>query len=414
MSRSLAYGVASKLELPQCDEPAEDAGRTPRADVVDVRRAVVDALQEPYEFPPLSQAIVEGDRVTIAVDRDVPQAGEIVAALVEHLGTCGIGSDHITVVYADAQSAAAARPQTARQTVPPTSQGAAGRPAIELHDPTDRGKLCFLGNTKSGRAIYLNRALGEADLLITLGTGRGRKSWAYRGPFGGIYPTFSDTDTQRRFRNPRLLDRRHDTFTKSQAEVESVSWQSGAQFTVQVVPGTGDEVATIVAGEINAVQRRINELHAARHGNQVVRSDVVVAALSGTAAQTWDGVALALTNVLDAVAEGGSVVLCTDLQQPLGPALELLARVGDDRDEALAHIARERPVDLFAAAQLADAQCRARVYLLSKLDPTIVEDLQMIPVGDPTDVGRLAGRAKSCLVVADAQHAVLDVAGNEL
>lgn len=414
MSRSLAYGVASKLELPQCDEPAQAVGQANVADIVDVRRAVVDALHEPLEFPSLSQAIVEGDRVTIAIDRDVPQVSEIVAALVEHLGTCGIAGDHITLVYADAQSAAAAKPQAARQTVPPTSGAAAGRPSVELHDPTDRGKLCFLGNTKSGRAIYLNRALGEADLLITVGTGRGRTSWAYRGPFGGIYPTFSDADTQRRFRNPHLLDRRHDTFAKSQAEVESVSWQSGAQFTIQVVPGRGDGVASVVAGEINAVQRRINELHAAGHGEQVVRSNVVVAALSGRSAQTWDGVALALTNVLDAVAEGGSVVLCTDLQQPLGPALELLARVGDDRDEALAHISRERPVDLFAAVQLADAQCRARVYLLSKLDPTVVEDLQMIPVGDPTDVGRLAGRAKSCLIVADAQYAMLDVAGNEL
>jgi nickel-dependent lactate racemase len=406
MPCTLPYGVDAKLELPL--DRAQQAGwfvgkSTP---VSDVRQATLDALAAPIGYPQLAQAVVAGDHVTIVVDRFVPRAGEIVAAVVERLEECGIGPEAVTVLFSDAAAAAAARLPNL-QTVPAAAKGRTG-PHVEVHDPTDRGKLGYLANTASGRGIYVNRAIGEADFVVVVGLWRGGVSWDYHGPYGAIYPTFSDADTQKRFRNAALLHADQATFAKSQEEVESVGWRAGAQFTVQVVAGAGDDAAAVVAGEISATARQCETLHAEAHRHTAAkRAKTVIAALSGRAAQSWNGVARALGAALEVVEDGGVVALCTELNEPLGPALELLSKCEDDRDAALAHLRKERPADLFAALQLAEAQRRVRVYLLSRLDTETVENLEMTPIGDPADVGRLAARGGSCLVVGDAQHAVL-------
>lgn len=407
MSRTLHYGRAATIELPLEVQPASGGDQDVVAALTDVRRATLDALTAPLEYPLLSQAIVSGDHVAVAVDRLVPRANEIAAAVVEHLVESGVSVEAITVLFSDAGTAALPLPLR----LPQTTAGGKSRDGVrvEVHDPDDRGKHSYLANTVSGKPIYLNRTLGEADLVIAVGSSRGAESWGYRGPYGGIYPTFSDRATHTRFRNPALLHSADETFRKSQEEVETVGWKSGAQFTVQVVPGEGDDVAAVVAGEMTAVARRVAALRRARHLHEVgepVRT--VIAALSGTAAQTWSQFALTLGAVLDLVEEGGVVVLCTELVEPMGPALELLSQCGDERDAALAHIRKERPTDVFVALQLAEAQRRVRIHLLSKLDADVVENLGMQPIDNPADVGRLAARGGSCLVVGDAQHAVFD------
>ena len=50
------------------------------------------------------------------------------------------------------------------------------------------------------------RLLTDADMVVAIGCYRGSETWAYRGVYGGLYPTFSDTETLQRFRNAHLLD----------------------------------------------------------------------------------------------------------------------------------------------------------------------------------------------------------------
>lgn len=405
MPCTLRYGRTATLTLPL--DPATSAGcflgEPPQP--IDVRKATTSALSAPVDYPPLSQALVGGDHVTVAVDRLVPHAAEASAAVVEHLVEYGVPTDAITVLFSEARAAA---PLNVRLPQPMVGGKQHAGVHLEVHDPDDRGKLSFLTNTPAGKPIYLNRSLGEADLMIAVGAWRGAESWSYRGPYGGIYPTFSDRASQVRFRNPALLHADDETFRKSQAEIESIGWKSGAQFTVQLVPGAAEEVAAVVAGEVTAVAKRAAVLHGARHRHEVAGPmRTVIASLTGTAAQTWEQFALTLGAVLGSVDDGGVVAVCTELAEPMGPALELLSQCGDDRDAVLAHLRKERLVDVFIALQLAEAQRRVRIHLLSKLDPDLVENLGMQPIDEPAEVGRLATRGGACLVVADAQHAVL-------
>ena len=65
-------------------------------------------------------------------------------------------------------------------------------------------------------------------------------------------------------------------------------------------------------------------------------------------------------------------------------------------------MARQRPVDALAAAQLAGALRRNKVYLLSRLDPSLVEDLDVVPIASADELRRLAGHHASCLLIPNA------------
>ena len=417
MPCSIRYGLASTLQLPIERDGLTGCYLAETPPPLDVRAAVRAALDEPIEFPPLSQAVVAGDRVAIVVDRYVPHAAEVVSGIVERLAECGIGPEAVTLLFPDAESAAVAKRVQAVQ--PVTAGGKADAkaaavakgptlPHVEIHNPDDRDRLSFLGNTASGKPIYVNRTIGEADLVIPVGATRGRVSWSYRGPLGAIYPLFSDRDTHKRYRNPHLFRSVGDRSERAQIEVDAVGWQSGAQFTVQIVPGSGDDVLTVVAGELKAVRRQAESLFNARHQHTpAAKAQVVVAAVNGAEAQTWEQFAVALHAALAVADEGAAVAIVSDLQEPVQPALEVLTRCGEDRDDVLTMIRKERPIDLFPALQLIEAQRRVRIYLLSKLDTTTVEDLGMTPITDPDDIGRLAQRRGSCIVIGDAQYADL-------
>ncbi|MCE9606910.1 MAG: lactate racemase domain-containing protein [Planctomycetia bacterium] len=396
MSSLVRFGESAEFTIPLDDERLIAVCAPHAAEAITsqpIEAATREALANPLKYPMLTQAVVEGDKVTIALDRGVPHSAEIVRVIAEQLLAASILPADITVLQSD-------------RTLPgerlELSNGVSIH--IELHDPLDRGKLSYLTNTRSGRPIYLNRLVADAEMVIPVGCFRGREAWDYRGIFGGLYPTFSDADAHKRFRNAHLLDSRSEMFEKSQQEIELVGRQTGTQFTVQVVPQSGSGTPLVLAGEATAVARRGEELWNDTWNCEVPRTaDLVVAALSGEGAQSWANVGKALAMALEVVEDGGAVALCTELAEPLGPALDLFTKQ-EDRDTAGDEIRKVRPADAFPALLLAEAQRRVRVYLLSKLDATTVEDLGIAPVAEAADVARLALRRKSCIIVNDAQY----------
>jgi hypothetical protein len=138
-----------------------------------------------------------------------------------------------------------------------------------------------------------------------------------------------------------------------------------------------------------------------------------VAAISGgPGQQTWDNVGRALSAASRAAADGGAVVLCTELATEPGPAVCSLAQA-EDLAEAERQIRRTCPPDALAAVELARVLDRTKVYLLSQLDESFVADLGVAPVSAGTEVARLARRHASCTVLANAQHARVNLMEDE-
>jgi len=404
MRSSFRYGTDHSVDLELANGTwLAECGTPPQAPLEDLGAAVEGALGQPLDYPPLARSATPGDRVVLALEHAVPQSAEVVAAAIEHLRRAGVDPDGVTVLRtaADVQ---AQLPDPCRL----LADDLKGRLTRLTHDPDSRQQLAYLAATDDGTPILLNRALIDADVVVPIGCLGNRRAPDYHGIHAAIYPTFSDQKTRMRFSSMDLLGPRSALKKHLVRLCNDVGWLLGVSFTIQVVPGPGDRVLHVVAGQVEAVRRRGRELYrAAWAGSVPQRAGLVVAAIEGgPARQTWRNLGRALAAAVALVEDGGAIALCCDLAAEPGPAVRQLAE-SPSRQAALRQIGKDRPEDALTAGQLADALDRVEVYLLSRLDDALVERLDVAPLADPAELARLARRFPSCIVLSNAASALV-------
>jgi nickel-dependent lactate racemase len=366
---------------------------------IDPVAATTAALADPLEFPPLSAAVVPGDRVAIAVDESAPCVGQIVQGMIDTLCRARIDAESISVVARDAQTLDACSAAL--------SSREGNGVSYVIHDPDDKNGLCLVGMTKRHGPLVVNRTIFDADVVLPVGCARLRGCGAYES----LFPRFSDRTTIERLRTPSKL-RSSAARAERTRETEEAGWLIGTTLVIEVVPGANETVAHVVAGDASAVSRRARKLCGEQWAlRSSQRASLVIATLTGgTRSQNWSNVARALVSAARLVAEDGAVAICSNLDQPPG---ESLGRLLGSTDLAATerHLLHERAEDSWPAWLLARALQRGPVYFLSQLAEETVEELGLAPVSDLEELERLAGRHGSVAVLENAQHAVAKVDG---
>ncbi len=401
MSCTVSYGVDSSFNLDLPPESLVAACHEPQGEALaDPASAVLDALANPLEFPALARAMAPGDRIVLALDGSLPQPGVLTAALAEYLVDAGAAPENLTVLKSKADVETDV--EDLREQLPPQWSDAL---KLEIHDPAAKTQLGLLGQAHDGRPIYLNRTLLDADLVVPVGCLHSPGTIGYHGRYGGLFPAFADEKTAQRYRKPRGAEARRELEATHRREIDEIGWLIGSQFSMQVVPGGGESLLAVLAGETNKVFEQGERQFEAAWSFRVARkASLVVAAVSGRrGVQNWENVARAAANAGRVVAEGGAIALVTQLEVAPGPAVASLTQT-DDWQAVLRRIRRDCPRDSLAAAQLIEVASRARIYLLSQLAETTVEELGMAPISCLADLTRLAGRHKSCIVLGNAQY----------
>lgn len=402
----MRYGADSSVRLELRDGVLLAECGVPRGTPLDdPAGATAQALAEPLDYPPLVRSTTPADRVVLPLGPEVPHAGEIVAAVVRSLVEAGVQPDGVTVLRT--RPDAEANEGDPRPLLPPPW---AAQMSLVTHEPARRGELAYLASTEAGEPILLNRAITDADLVLPIGCFRSGSAAGCYGVHSAVFPTFSDERTLRRFRSPTALDRRGRPKPEPRRVVDQVGWLLGVTLTVQVVPGPGNRALHVLAGQAETVRQRATELYETAWRYSVPRrASLVVAAVEGGAAQqTWDAVGRALAAAGTLVEEGGAIAVCCDLADKPGPAVRQLA-AARLRAEAMRWIRKKRPVDALSATLLAQALDRTAVYLLSRLDPSLVEDLEIAPIAEAEELVRLAGRHDSCILLANAPYAMVSL-----
>lgn len=402
MMHQIRYGASSILQL---DVPADaliaDCTQIAGTLIEDPGTAAAAALLSPTNYPPLRQAVVPGDRVVVALDPDVPQAGQLVAGVVHALLEAAVEADHITVLQAQNR----AYPAELSAQLPSN----ASQVQFAVHDPDDREHLAYLAASKDATPIVLNRLLCDADLVLPINLLRPESALLYSGPHGALCPTFADSNTQQRYRTPNSMATAKQQ-RRRRDEANEVAWLLGIQLTLQVVAGPGDSVLHVLAGLDEDVSRQGRALvRAAWQFNVAEKANLVVATIEGEHdCQSWDNFSRALHAAQQVCAKDGTIVLCTDLSCKPGPALKRLG-TSEDKERLLQRLGNDRSADAISAWLLLDARDTSHVFLLSRLDEASVESLGIGYIDEPRQVNRISRQSDSCILLANAHRAVMSL-----
>jgi len=384
----------------------ERLSRTPAPpDGESIARLTIDALGDPLGLPPLSRCITPDDHVAIAVGHGTPAAAPVVSGVIAALAAAGISRTRIRVVAADPRDAAPLEAGLESET-------AAGV-RVETHDPSGEDALCFAGLTRGDKVLRVNRTVFEADLVLPISAESGAGEIAAAdeagGAYDGLFPDFFDRQTIDRFRKVRTVNDAAvgpgGRQSARRAEAEQAGWLVGAPLVLRTVPGPGGGVAAVLAGEPATVAD-----HASQASREAWRvplaepADAVLAILSGgPEQQTWSAVGRALAAADRLARPGGVLAVWSELEEPVGEHLALLA-AADDPSDVEAELAGHSGDEALAAWRVMQALERGPVFFRSRLDPASVEPLGLAPVASAEEMLRMLGRFETGNVLEEAQH----------
>ncbi len=395
---SLQFGRSGRFDF-QVEPSRLLTFRRPPKPIEDVSAAVAAAVASPLDFPPLAQAVVPGDRVLIALDRDTPEAARVVASLWSVLEQAGVRAADVLILHpADLRRG---RPADPRASLPASVQSEMG---WKLHHP-EEDQVGYLATTAGGDRIYLGRDLLDADLVLCVGAIEFDSALGYRGTQSVLYPGMSNLEALRKLAGAAHEELQPDDPRPIRELADEVGWLLGVQFALQVIPSEGAGISAALAGLAEPVFQAGKSLLAEQWRIDVPqRPELVIAAVDQDAGgHSWRQVAAALETARRIVARDGRILLLTELEDEPTPGIELIrdARTPREAIKPIRQLARE---DRIEALQIAQALDRANVFLLSRLADDLVEDLFMVPLSNLTEAARVVEGTEACAVLGSAQH----------
>ncbi|MFV0444926.1 MAG: lactate racemase domain-containing protein [Planctomycetaceae bacterium] len=396
---SLPYGRRRTFEC-QLDADLIVGCVRPPQGLTDVAQATRQAVLSPIDFPPVRQLLVGGDRVVIVLDRQTPQADQLLAGLWSVLADCGVEAEHVLVIQP--AHLRGGQPVDPRLALP---AGVREQVSWQVHDPLDAGRCGYLATSTGGERLYLTRDLLDADVVICVGPIEFDESLGYRGTLSSVYPGLSTADTLRKVAGAAHVELEPDSPRPLRELADEVGWLLGVQFVLQVIPAADGGVADVLAGLSEAVLARGKErLRQLWQIDIAERAEFVIASVDEDAGgHSWPQVAAALDTARRIVSRDGRILLLTELATAPTKGIEII-RDAHTPHEALRPLREQADVDRVEALQLAQTLDRANVYLLSHLEDDLVEDLFMVPIASPEEALRVIDGADRCAVIGSAQH----------
>ncbi|MFH1477883.1 MAG: nickel-dependent lactate racemase [Verrucomicrobiota bacterium] len=277
--------------------------------------------------PAVEERIRPGESVCLVISDQTRKTAtdRILPALLRRLAGRGCKVGDFFILVANGVH----RPPTAEELekIIGTEMAAAFSGRIFIHDPDDESNLVFIGKTRSGHDVRLNRRAAEADRLVLLGAA----TYHYHAGFGGgrksLIPGLAARATIA-YNHSLTLDPQQDRirpgveigYLDNNAVAEEML--EGARlhppdFIVNTVLTPDGQLAGVFAGDLDLAHRA-----ACRLVEQIDRVDIrkqadFVVADAGDAGN-WIQAHKALFNAVRAVNKGGRIILFAPCPEGLG------------------------------------------------------------------------------------------------
>ena len=271
------------------------------------KEAVKKALDNPIGTEKLNKLVRSGQRVVLLVDdwtRPTP-AYKVIPVVIQELLDCGVKVEDIKIIIARGTHAPLSREQIEKK----LGKDTVGRFAVEMHDP-DRG-VTYLGESKSGTPVYLNKCFVEADVKIAIGWLVAHPIAGYGGGAKIIVPGVASRRTINY--NHALCEGDHVAIgiadgNPVREDMEDIARMGGLDFIVNVMLNAKREIVEAVAGDVVAAHREGIKRNRRFYGIKVgEEADIVVLGANPRDATIYHG-SFALPCALPLVKSGGTII----------------------------------------------------------------------------------------------------------
>ena len=404
----LKIGPNENFSLDLAEEKVKNDFTSSAKPVESVRLAVTNSLLSPVDFPKLSEATVPGDHILITVDPDLPSPVEAILGFLDYAQQDCLSDRQFSFLVPESFTDDTVQALGLPESAPELAVN------IQKHDPEDRDQLAFLGSTKENQSVMVHRLIGDADMVIPLVYARTRETVGHYAAGQGLFPAFTDKDTQLRLAGPNVVEQPVIQRRRNE-EAADVARIVGIIFSIQCLPAPGHQISAVFSGDQFSLNKKV-QAYQDEHWKfrAAARVPAVVLTLGDQASQqTWDNIAKALAMASRLVEDHGAVIVCTSLDERPGGSIARLAG-NDDMHEHFHRLRKDRNRDSFAALQLAHSIDQAKVYLRSQLPDSMIEDLNMVPVANEHELERTCDYYDNCIILRDAQFVDAAVEGESV
>jgi nickel-dependent lactate racemase len=292
--------------------------QVPTAD--DVKAEIERALNEPIGTKRLSEIAQPEYKIAIVVDdftRSTPSQAMLLPVLAE-LNAAGVKDENVTVIFG-CGTHRAVKPEEAKRIL---GEEVLNRVKTISHD-CNAEDLVFVGKTKRGTNVRLNRVFAEADVKVLLGDVNLHYYAGYGGGRKSVMPAISCKDTISH-NHAMLLDAKARTGVLEGNPVHEDMTEAArlakVDFILNVVANSKGEIVKAFAGDLEQAFLEATKLVDEMYRVSVDRrADIVVVSPGGYPAdinlyQAYK----ALDNALEAVKRGGTIIMVAECPEGHG------------------------------------------------------------------------------------------------
>ncbi len=356
--------------------------------------AFVESLESPVgHHPPLSQSVFAGDRVAIVLQADLPQARQVVECLLTQLMETNIEPTDITVVISPLMASQFGLASVAVE--PKTSETEHQHPldnefrlvSFLVHDSHDEYGVAYIAANEQGLPVKVNRTIVDADVILPIGSPRPDDGDALSDC---IYPEFCHDETKHRYRD------RISSIKERRAEIELANDHLGAFYTIQLVAGAGGQILDTITGERHAaIQKAEQESRQAWAISPIASAEMVIATIeTEPSQQSWKDFAKAVVAANLVANSSGPIVIWSEIDEQ--PKSEIRKALNESFESA----SRTRLSGLMQV--VAGIAAERQIFLKSRLNQSVVEELGLGFVASVADIERLMHGQPSGIMLRDA------------
>jgi nickel-dependent lactate racemase len=289
--------------------------------IKNVSETIVEALRKPVDAKPLKDIVDKTTNVALLISditRPCP-SHKILLPLLTELNKSGVSDHHITIYFATGMH----RRHTLEEKKKLVGTDIFNRIKTIDHDSHDSKNHHFLGKTKRGTEIFLNKQVLSNDLLIGIANIDIHYFAGYSGGAKSLLPGVASFQSIQQNHSLMLLQGSEPGRADGnpvREDLEEASQMANFNFIVNVALNENKEIVKVVAGHYIKAHRsgaEANDYMYKRHIKE--RADIVLATTGGFPKDiNLYQSQKALDNAAYAVKAGGTIILLAECVEGMG------------------------------------------------------------------------------------------------